>query len=281
MDTDEEEAALLADPMINNEVAEDNEADQAIRDLHRKQDFDQDEKDIQSLAQDIKMGRLKNRVLNRTGFALDEEDYIDRQTRAERMEERVRQRRKMLAKEIHDSNLAEIARNPETAAFAQAALMRPIAGDQSETEDVLANAFELEEEVDDRHIAMAVQHQLARSHRRIDSDVESDAEGNDGKERIRGAQRTKNRIAAKAIDSSESVQGGSGSFDFGSELGDDVDGDVFTSVAVEKLIVRRKTLMAGQDDGHSKQSGVWPAPKKTLLKRPGVSLIGASSKKSK
>ncbi|KAJ1781996.1 hypothetical protein LPJ59_006922, partial [Coemansia sp. RSA 2399] len=117
MDTDEEEAALLADPMINNDVAEDRKADQAIRDLHRQQDLDQDEQDIQDLVKDINTGRLRNRTNgSRTGFALAEEDYIDRQTRAERMEERLRQRRKLQAREIHDTNLAEIAKNPETAA---------------------------------------------------------------------------------------------------------------------------------------------------------------------
>ncbi|KAJ2816778.1 hypothetical protein FBU31_006461, partial [Coemansia sp. 'formosensis'] len=62
MDSDEEEAALLADPMINNEVDENaSEGDEAIRELHRQRDFDDDERNIQTLYNDITTGALKNR----------------------------------------------------------------------------------------------------------------------------------------------------------------------------------------------------------------------------
>ncbi|KAJ2440715.1 hypothetical protein GGF42_007535, partial [Coemansia sp. RSA 2424] len=196
IDSEEEEAALLADPMINNEVDEnESEGDEAIRELHRQRDFDEDEHNIQTLYNDITMGALKNRVSrNRTGFALaDDEDYNDRQTRAERMEERARMRRKLLAREIHDKDLAEIAKNPETAAFARAALMRPpppppssalgssssgtAVGDPDGDEMLMLpgdDAFELEEIVDDRHVAMAVQQQLMRTRMRVDSDDDED-----------------------------------------------------------------------------------------------------------
>ncbi|KAJ2345055.1 hypothetical protein GGF43_005312, partial [Coemansia sp. RSA 2618] len=181
MDSEEEEAALMADPMIDNEEREEDvEGDRAIRELHRKQDFDQDEHDIQELFKDVTTGGLRSRP--RTRFSLaDDEDYNDRQTRAERMEERLRMRRKLQAREIHDSNLAEIAKNPETAAFAHAALMRMPSGGQesgTDTEDVIPghdddgdDVFELEEEVDDHSIATTVQKHLVRGRSRIDSDA--------------------------------------------------------------------------------------------------------------
>ncbi|KAJ1728444.1 hypothetical protein LPJ72_005469 [Coemansia sp. Benny D160-2] len=288
LDTDEEEAALLADPMINNDVAENREADQAIRDLHRQQELDQDERDIRDLAKDIATGRLRNRAAaggGRTGFALaDEEDYNDRQTRAERMEERLRQRRRLLAREIHDASLAEIAKNPETAAFAQAALMRGAAlgngggGDSADesrggyagTDDdgfaSEADGFELEERVDDHAVAGAVQRQLARMRRRADSETESDDnEGGGAGSRIAGPPRAASAAAAGSLPLY------------------DADGDMFTSVSVERLIVRRQTLMASSSslsgaDG-VRQSGAWPAPR-TVLKRAGPALVGASTKRA-
>ncbi|KAJ2523641.1 hypothetical protein GGI11_001367 [Coemansia sp. RSA 2049] len=267
LDTDEEEAALLADPMINNDVAENSAADQAIRDLHRQQELDQDERDIRDLAKDIATGRLRNRSAaagrGRTGFALaDEEDYNDRQTRAERMEERLRQRRRVLAREIHDTSLAAIARNPETAAFAQAALMRGAAlgsgGDSADEsrggcadadDDGFASetdGFELEEQVDDRAVAGAVQRQLARMRRRADSEPgPDDSEAAGAGRRIAGPPRAAGDAAA----------------------GGGLDGDMFTSVSVERLIVRRRTLMAS-------------ASPRTALKRAGAALAGASTKRA-
>ncbi|KAJ2402503.1 hypothetical protein GGI23_000667 [Coemansia sp. RSA 2559] len=291
MDTDEEEAALLADPMINNDVAEDQKADQAIRDLHRQQDLEQDEQDIQDLVKDINMGRLRNRTNgSRTGFALAEEDYIDRQTRAERMEERLRQRRKLQAREIHDTNLAEIAKNPETAAFAQAALMRPMAahrhqpGNDTDDDGFLSGneAYDLEERVDDHVIASAVQSHLSRTLRRVNSDAESDREGGVGGGKGSAgdeASGRRGRIVGPANNSADESQQSAASSSF-FDIGDE-DGGLFTSVAVEKLIVRRKTLMAAASSGAdgsangARRSGVWP-----VLKRPGMPLTGASTKRA-
>ncbi|KAJ2618120.1 hypothetical protein H4S08_000044 [Coemansia sp. RSA 1365] len=248
MDTDEEEAALLADPMIDDNVEEDGSGDEAIRDLHRQRDFDEDEKDIQNLFRDVTTGRLRNRnARDKTGLGLaDEEDYNDRQTRAERMEERLRMRRKLLAREIHDSNLAEIARDPETAAFAQAALMRraPTAdgrADSTDAEDeVLSDgAFELEEEVDDHNIATTVQKHLARQRMRIDSDVESDSEDSRA-----ATEKSKGNVSWRAAGRVASGNGDSQSSIFEESMVDDSLGsDVFSPVEIEKLIVRRRTLM--------------------------------------
>ncbi|KAJ2622064.1 hypothetical protein GGF44_005409, partial [Coemansia sp. RSA 1694] len=262
MDSEEEEAALLADPMINNEVDEnESEGDEAIRELHRQRDFDEDEHNIQTLYNDITTGALKNRVSrNRTGFALaDEEDYNDRQTRAERMEERARMRRKLLAREIHDKDLAEIAKNPETAAFARAALMRPpppssalgssssgtAVGDPDGDEMLMLpgdDAFELEEIVDDRHVAMAVQQQLMRTRMRVDSDDDEDMSAPLSRHATAGG----GRIAGGRLLGSSSSQT---SAKTDSLPLDDEDGDAFSSVSVEKLIVRRRTLLAsGKED---------------------------------
>ncbi|KAJ2845853.1 hypothetical protein IWW36_004615, partial [Coemansia brasiliensis] len=189
MDSDEEQAALLADPMIDHSDYEDAEGDQQIRQLHLQQNVDADERDIQELFHDVTTGKLRNRT--RMGFALsNDEDYNDRQTRAERMEERVRLRRKLQMREIHDSNLAEIARNPETAAFAQAALMR---AQDTDTEDAGVESGhmmeQLEEEVDEHNIASAVQKHLVRGIRRMDSDVESDDSAKDA-----GSRRSMSRV---------------------------------------------------------------------------------------
>ncbi|KAJ2416091.1 hypothetical protein GGI10_001233 [Coemansia sp. RSA 2530] len=281
MDSDEEEAALLADPMINNEIDENaSEGDEAIRELHRQRDFDEDERNIQTLYNDITTGALKNRVSrNRTGFALaDDEDFNDRQTRAERMEERARMKRKLLAREIHDKDLAEIAKNPETAAFARAALMRPppssgasgssVSGTAVDDDEMLMlpgdDAFELEEIVDDRHLAMTVQQQLTRTRMRVESDDEDGAVPAAPTARIAGSSQTSSLTDSMPMD------------EF-----DDVGGGAFSSVAVEKLIVRRRTLLAnGKDDsgGHNRmQSPLHRAS--SLLKRPGTALLGATAKR--
>ncbi|KAJ2770078.1 hypothetical protein IWQ57_002821, partial [Coemansia nantahalensis] len=248
MDTDEEEAALLADPMIDNSAADDAEGNQAIRDLHRKRDFDEDEQNIQELFKDVTTGRLRSRGLrNRTGFALaDDENYIDRQTRAERMEERLRLRRKLLAREIHDTNLAEIAKNPETAAFAHAALMRvPAAAaaqsDDTDAEDALLGdaGFDLEEEVDERSVAAAVQRHLVHGSRRADSDAESDAE--DAQSAAGGRWAGSRIVGTSTSTSGQNTQAASDGLGDKDVMG----GGTFDSVAIESLIVRRRPQAPG------------------------------------
>ncbi|KAJ1895000.1 hypothetical protein LPJ81_005056 [Coemansia sp. IMI 209127] len=208
------------------------------------------------------------------------------------MEERLRQRRKLQAREIHDTNLAEIAKNPETAAFAQAALMRPTtthryqSGNDTDDDGFLSGneAYDLEERVDDHVIASTVQTHLSRTLRRVDSDAESDSEGGvvgggKGSAGGEGSRIRRGRIVGPAKNSAdESQQSAASSLFF--DVGDE-DGDLFTSVAVEKLIVRRKTLMAGASSGAdasangARQSGVWP-----VLKRPGMPLTGANTKRA-
>ncbi|KAJ2813010.1 hypothetical protein FBU31_007507, partial [Coemansia sp. 'formosensis'] len=176
-------------------------------------------------------------------------------TRAERMEERERMRRRLLAREIHDKDLAEIAKNPETAAFARAALMRP-PGAAADDEEMLMlpgdDAFELEEIVDDRHVAAAVQQQLMRTRMRVESDDE------DGAPKPAPA-----RIAGSSQLSSltDSVE--------------DMDDGTFSAVAVEKLIVRRRALLASGKDGVASSLH----RTSSLLKRPGTSLLGAAAKR--
>ncbi|KAJ1933952.1 hypothetical protein GGF37_006550, partial [Kickxella alabastrina] len=274
LDSGEETAALLADPMINNDVEQDSEDEQAVRDLHRKQDFDQDEKDIQDLVKDITTGNLKNRISgNRTGFALaDAEDYNDRQTRAERMEERLRMRRKLQAREIHDTNLAEIAKNPETAAFARAALMRPpennsgyVSGSDADEPSLLLpmgimdnddDEFALEEIVDERDVDMTIQRQMTRGHRGDESD---DSESEDW---VHGFSNTPKMIHSSGLLASAPVIAATAvsasAPDSASAVScaeENDDGELFNSVSIENLIVRRKTL----------------------LKRPGTSLLSSPS----
>ncbi|KAI8323354.1 hypothetical protein GQ54DRAFT_296788 [Martensiomyces pterosporus] len=291
MDSDEEEAALLADPMISNDVVDDEEGDEAIRDLHRQQDFDKDEKDIQNLFKDITTGSLLNRVSRgKDGFSLDDaEDFNDRQSRAERMEERLRQRRKLLAREIHDTNLAEIAKNPKTAAFAQAALMRPpntasngSAGSNladSDADELFPgeDVYELEEEIDDSGITAAVQQQLARPRRRVESDVEdmdSDDQAGGGNYVSAGT----SRLVSRA----NSAQPGAGA-PFSSQ-DDGAEADLFSSMSVEKLIVRRKTLLANGAASSAANTGrslppLAPRHTASLAKRPGSSLFPAAGTK--
>ncbi|KAJ1739730.1 hypothetical protein LPJ68_004418 [Coemansia sp. RSA 1086] len=257
MDSDEEQAALLADPMIDHDDYEDSEGDQQIRQLHLQQNVDADERDIQELFHDVTTGKLRNRT--RMGFALsNDEDYNDRQTRAERMEERARLRRKLQMREIHDSNLAEIARNPETAAFAQAALMRAQDTDTEDGEET-GRVEQLEEEVDEHSIATTVQKHLVRGMRRMDSDVESEGSA-------RGAEPRGSMSRANSSQSS-----GTGAFA-------DLDGGAFGSVAIEKLIVRRKTLLS--TDKRSSANASWkPPPQKALLKRTGIAMAAANAKR--
>ncbi|KAJ1918473.1 hypothetical protein H4219_002567 [Mycoemilia scoparia] len=133
-DTEEEEQQLMNDPLIDNNVEENSDDEQAIRELHRKRAHEEDEKLTRNIIHDLTTGSLLNSHKRyKTGSALDddEEDFNDRQTRAERMEARRLQRKKMQRQEIHDRNLARIAQNPETSAFAQAALYRTDSNSES------------------------------------------------------------------------------------------------------------------------------------------------------
>ncbi|KAJ2363336.1 hypothetical protein H4S01_004352 [Coemansia sp. RSA 2610] len=270
MDSDEEAAALLADPMIDDAPADDAHGDQQIRDLHRQQDFDQDERAIHDLFKDVTTGGLRTRGRNaRTGFSLgpDDDDFDTRHARAERMEERLRMQRRLQAREIHDSNLAEIARNPETAAFAQAALMR---AEDGADEDALlpgADALVLEEELlDEQSVAAAVRRHLARS-RRIDSDMESDAE--DG--------RQSSGPGCRVAGPSSSVAGQHSQASATDPTSDALDADAFSTVAIEKLIVRRKPHRAADKP----PAAAWrpPPPHHTPAKRTGVAMAAASAKR--
>ncbi|KAJ2809770.1 hypothetical protein H4S07_003068 [Coemansia furcata] len=111
--------------------------------------------------------------------------------------------------------------------------------------------LQLEEIVDDRHVAAAVQQQLMRTRMRMESDDE------DGLPKPAVA-----RIAGSSQLSSltDSVE--------------DMDDGTFSAVAVEKLIVRHRTLLA------SGKEGVASSLHRTslLLKRPGTSLLGAAAK---
>ncbi|KAJ2438233.1 hypothetical protein IWW46_004989, partial [Coemansia sp. RSA 2440] len=212
MDSDEEQAALLADPMIDNTETSDIEGDTAIRQLHRKQHYEDDERDIHELFRDVTTGGLRTR---RTKFSLgDDEDYNDRQTRAERMEQRKREMNKMRRSEICDTSLKEIAKHPETAAFARAALMR---GDDTD-DDGEGDVGELEEEVDDHKVAAAVRSRLVR---RVSYGSDSESADSRKMQNVDAPSSSANSI-----------------------LSDTMDGDVFGSVPIEQMIIRRKTLRA-------------------------------------
>ncbi|KAJ2499993.1 hypothetical protein GGH96_003104 [Coemansia sp. RSA 1972] len=248
MDSDEEQEALLADPMIDNTIDSDIEGDTAIRLLHRKQHYEDDERDIHELFRDVTTGGLRTR---RTKFSLgDDEDYNDRQTRAERMEQRVREMHKLRRSEICDTNLAEIAKHPETAAFARAALMR---GDDTD-DDGVDEVDGLEEEVDDHKVAAAVRSRLVRRVSSRDSDSES-----------ADSQKVHN------VDVSSSA----------GNISDAMDGDVFESVPIEQMIIRRKTLRAA-DTSTTKPSSAWnsrPPLPQTSMKRTGTAIASNNVKR--
>ncbi|KAJ2726877.1 hypothetical protein GGI07_000205 [Coemansia sp. Benny D115] len=246
----EAEAELAAELIDDAEGSDAESGNQAVRDLHRRQDFDEDEQEIQKLARDIATGGLRHRSAQGLGL-VDDENYIDRQTRAERMAERRRLRRSLEARAIHDASLAAIARNPETAAFAQAALMRAPTGTMvgtqggSDAEDAALDlemeedgVFELDEVLDDEHqVAHTVQRQLARHSSSNSGGNESDGgEGTgavggriNGKRSNRPGSLIRSLLASDAPSSS------------------DVDADL-ASVDVAGLIVRRRTLLKRPGD---------------------------------
>ncbi|KAJ2424665.1 hypothetical protein GGF41_002701 [Coemansia sp. RSA 2531] len=122
------------------------------------------------------------------------------------------------------------------------------------------DAFELEEIVDDRHLAMTVQQQLMRTRMRVESDDEDSVMAAVPKARIAGSSQVSSLTDSMPMD----------------EL--DMDGGAFSSVAVEKLIVRRRTLLAaGKEDGSGKFAPLHRTS--SLLKRPGTTLLGATAKR--
>ncbi|KAJ1853572.1 hypothetical protein GGH12_000734 [Coemansia sp. RSA 1822] len=251
MDSDEEQAALLADPMIDNTENSDMEGDAAIRLLHRKQHYEDDERDIHELFRDVTTGGLRTR---RTKFSLGEdEDYNDRQTRAERMEQRAREMNKLRMREIHDTSLAEIAKHPETAAFARAALMR---GDDTDDDGGVDDVGELEEVVADHAVAATVRSRLIRRVSSRDSDSESGADSRN----------------VHSVDMPSSASG---------NVSDTKDGNVFGSVPIEQMIIRRKTLRA-VDTSTTKSSSVWkprPPLPHAPMKRTGASMTANNVKR--
>ncbi|KAJ2483025.1 hypothetical protein IWW56_000708 [Coemansia sp. RSA 2131] len=251
MDSDEEQAALLADPMIDNTENSDVEGDAAIRLLHRKQHYEDDERDIHELFRDVTTGGLRTR---RTKFSLGEdEDYNDRQTRAERMEQRAREMNKLRMREIHDTSLAEIAKHPETAAFARAALMR---GDDTDDDGGVDDVGELEEVVADHAVAATVRSRLVRRVSSRDSDSESGADSRN----------------VHSVDMPSSASG---------NVSDTKDGDVFGSVPIEQMIIRRKTLRA-VDTSTTKSSSAWkprPPLPHAPMKRTGASMTANNVKR--
>ncbi|KAJ2387176.1 hypothetical protein GGI05_004165, partial [Coemansia sp. RSA 2603] len=219
--SDAEEEALLNREMIDDAEHSGEDGAQAVRRLAREQALAADEHAIHSLARDIATGALRTTTRGARGFALDaQENYVDRELRAERMEERRRMRRRVEAREIHEASLARIARNPDTAAFARAALMR--ASDE-EAE------MQLDEVLDEREVAGVVRRHVEGSE--DDDGDEGQDENEDADEdaderrvkREQGAQRPPVVLDVSAADA-------------------DADG-LFAAVPVEQLIVRRTTLL--------------------------------------
>ncbi|KAJ1672488.1 hypothetical protein EV182_007076, partial [Spiromyces aspiralis] len=129
IDSEQEEAMLMADPLIDHNVQLDADDELAVKELHRKREFEEDEKLTRNLIHDISAGSLLGNRNKRYKGSIEfdeEEDYNDREARAERMRERRRARMRLARQEIHDKNLAKIAKNPETAAFANAVLYRNV-----------------------------------------------------------------------------------------------------------------------------------------------------------
>ncbi|KAJ2828221.1 hypothetical protein FBU31_002965 [Coemansia sp. 'formosensis'] len=112
--------------------------------------------------------------------------------------------------------------------------------------------LEFEDIVNDRHVAAAVQQQLMRTRMHMESDDE------DGAPKPAAA-----RIAGSSQLSSLTDSVG------------DMDDGTFSAVAVEKLIVRRRTLLASGEDGMASSLHCTSL----LLKRPGTSLLGAAAKR--
>ncbi|PVV04622.1 hypothetical protein BB560_000877 [Smittium megazygosporum] len=124
MGSSDEEALLNNDPLLNDESESDADDENIIKE-HLKYNVDQDSKQVGEIIRDLTTGRLGRRRNMGNGYLLDDdEDYNDRQTRTERMLARRGIRKKLENQEIKDMNLAKIAKNPNTAAFAQAAMLR-------------------------------------------------------------------------------------------------------------------------------------------------------------
>ncbi|KAJ2788253.1 hypothetical protein GGI15_000058 [Coemansia interrupta] len=208
--SEDEEEALLNDPLIDD--SDGSADDLAVRQLHREQALAADERSIHQLARDIATGALRTRRLGASSsmFALDgEEDYVDREMRAERMEVRRRMRRRLEAREIHEASMARIARNPETAAFARAALMR---GSEEEEEEEMV----LDEVLDEAEVARAVG-------RHVEGDGEEEE--------------------MSAEEEAEDSQPPPVAVGLAQPLADGGDDALFDAVPVEQLIVRRATLL--------------------------------------
>ncbi|KAJ2845834.1 hypothetical protein IWW36_004623 [Coemansia brasiliensis] len=60
-----------------------------------------------------------------------------------------------------------------------------------------------------------------------------------------------------------------------------MDGDAFSTVAIEKLIVRRKTLLSAEKRSVAASANAsWkPPPQKALLKRTGVAMAATNAKR--
>ncbi|OLY81243.1 hypothetical protein AYI68_g4651 [Smittium mucronatum] len=124
LDSSDEEAILKNDPLLKNDSESEGEDDNIVKE-HLKHDIETDNKMVGNLIRDLTSGRLGSKSKFGSNYLLDDdEDYNDRQTRTERMLARRGLRKKLEMQEIKDANLSKIAKNPETAAFAHAALFR-------------------------------------------------------------------------------------------------------------------------------------------------------------
>ncbi|OMJ09196.1 hypothetical protein AYI69_g10780, partial [Smittium culicis] len=124
LDSSDEEAILRNDPMLKVDSESEGEDDNIAKE-HLRHDLEADNKMVGTIIRDLTSGRLGAKSKFGSNYLLDDdEDYNDRQTRTERMLARRGLRKKLEKQEIKDANLSKIAKNPETAAFAQAALFR-------------------------------------------------------------------------------------------------------------------------------------------------------------
>ncbi|PVU90128.1 hypothetical protein BB561_005010 [Smittium simulii] len=137
MDSSDEEKLLEIDPLLNNSIESEGEDENIIKE-HLKHNIDEDSKVVNNIIRDLTTGRLGRRKNAGNGYLLDDdEDYNDRQTRTERMLARRGIRKKLESQEIKDTNLAKIAKNPATTAFAEAALFRKSESVKFELDQVL------------------------------------------------------------------------------------------------------------------------------------------------
>ncbi|KAJ2339711.1 hypothetical protein GGF43_006582, partial [Coemansia sp. RSA 2618] len=110
---------------------------------------------------------------------------------------------------------------------------------------------------------------LVRGRSRIDSDAESDAED---AQRSSGGWHLASRVAGDKGSQPSMVD---------DLTSDGLDGDAFSTVAIEKLIVRRKTLRTADSGAASKTGAAWrpPPAQKSLLKRTGVAMVANNAKR--